>query len=185
MTPEQRTHRVNPSISGAYGGHTIDFRRFAADGITLTGRIVAAHDGVLEIAPGLAQTLAAGDAYYAGFLEMLDAHVKRHGLNLPDDPAARAALAVPACVATPLRRLNLGGAGIGAVIWATGYGVDFGWIDIPVLDARGEPVHRGGITDIPGLYFLGLPWLSKLYSAFLSGVDDDATALAAHIFARG
>lgn len=185
MTPEQRTHRVNPSITGAYGGYTIDFRRFAADGITLTGRIIAARDGVLDIGPGLAATLADGDAYYAGFLDMLDAHVERRGLNLPDDPAARAVLADPPCVGTPLQRLDLGGQGIAAVVWATGYGLDFGWIDILVLDARGEPMHRGGITDAPGLYFLGLPWQSKLYSAFLSGVDDDAVVLAAHIAARG
>ena len=185
MTPEQRPHRVNPSITGAYGGHTIDFRRFAADGITLLGRIEAARDGALEIAPGLAESLANGDAYYTTFLDMLDAHVERHGLNLPDDPAARALLADPPCVTEPMRRLDLGKEGVSAVIWATGYGVDFGWIDIPVLDARGEPVHRGGITAVPGLYFLGLQWLSKMYSAFLSGVGDDATVLADHISARG
>jgi len=184
MTPEQRTHRVNPSITGAYGGHTIDFRRFAADGITLLGRIRAARDGVLDIAPGLAESLADGDAYYMTFLDMLDAHVERHGLNLPGDPAARLLLADPPCVTEPLRRLDLGDEGINAVIWATGYGVDFGWIDIEVLDARGEPVHRGGITGMPGLYFLGLQWLSKMHSAFLSGVGDDATVLADHIAAR-
>ena len=185
MTPEQRTHRVNPSITGAYGGHTIDFRRFAADGITLTGRIVAARDGVLDVAPGLGESLAAGDAYYAGFLDLLDAHVKRHGLNLPEEPAARAVLADPACLTTPLQRLDLGREGVSAVIWATGYGVDFGWIDIPVLDSSGEPVHRGGVTAVPGLYFLGLQWLSKMHSAFLSGVGDDAAVLADHISARG
>jgi putative flavoprotein involved in K+ transport len=53
-----------------------------------------------------------------------------------------------------------------------------------VLDARGEPVHRGGITDVPGLYFLGLPWLSKMNSSFLAGVGDDAARLAEHIAAR-
>ncbi len=184
-TPEQRTHRVNPSITGAYGGHTIDFRRFAADGITLTGRIVAARDGVLDVAPGLGESLAAGDAYYAGFLDLLDAHVKRHGLNLPEEPAARAVLADPACLTTPLQRLDLGREGVSAVIWATGYGVDFGWIDIPVKDISGEPVHRGGVTAVPGLYFLGLQWLSKMHSAFLSGVGDDAAVLADHISARG
>jgi putative flavoprotein involved in K+ transport len=94
-------------------------------------------------------------------------------------------LADPACVTTPLQRLDLAREGIGAVIWATGYGVDFGWIDIPVKDISGEPVHRGGITAIPGLYFLGLQWLSKLHSAFLSGVGDDAAVLAEHISARG
>ncbi len=70
------------------------------------------------------------------------------------------------------------------MIWATGYGVDFGWIDVPVLDARGEPVHRNGITAVPGLYFLGLQWLSRLNSSFLSGVGDDAAVLADHIAAR-
>jgi putative flavoprotein involved in K+ transport len=186
MTPEQRGPiRVNPSISGAYGGHTIDFRRFAAEGITLTGRITAERDGVLDIAPGLAESLADGDAYYMTFLDMLDAHVEQHGLNLPGDPAAHAVLADPPCLIAPLRHLDLATEGISAVIWATGYGVDFGWVDVPVKDAHGEPVHRGGITAVPGLYFLGLQWLSKMYSAFLSGVGDDAAALAEHISARG
>jgi len=185
-TPEQRGPiHVNPSITGAYGGYTIDFRRFAADGITLTGRILAARDSVLEIAPDLAENLANGDTYYATFLDMLDAHVEQHGLDLPDDPAARVVLADPPCVTRPLRRLDLAADRVAAVIWATGYGVDFGWIDIPVKDISGEPLHRGGITETPGLYFLGLPWQSKLYSAFLSGVDDDAVVLAEHIAARG
>jgi putative flavoprotein involved in K+ transport len=185
MTPEQRGPiRVNPSITGAHGGHTIDFRRFAADGITLLGRIEAARAGLLDIAPGLAENLANGDAYYATFLDMLDAHVAGRGLKLPDDPAARASLVDPPCVTGPIRQLDLGREGIRAVIWATGYGVDFDWIDIPVKDSRGEPVHRGGITGVPGLYFLGLQWLSKMHSAFLSGVGDDAADIADHIAAR-
>jgi putative flavoprotein involved in K+ transport len=184
-TPEQRGPiRVNPSITGAYGGHTIDFRRFAADGITLLGRVQAARNGVLDIAPGLAESLADGDAGYATLIDQLDTYVERHRLNLPDDPAARAVLADPPCVTTPLRHLDLGKEHIGAVIWATGYGLDFGWIDIPVKDARGEPVHRNGITEVPGLYFLGLQWLSRMKSAFLSGVGDDAAVLADHIAAR-
>ena len=118
------------------------------------------------------------------FLDTVDAHVDRHGLNMPQDQAARAALPDPPCVAEPIRRLDIRADGVSAVISATGYGVDFGWIDIAVLDGRGEPVHRGGITDIPGLYFLGLQWLSKMNSSFLSGVGDDAADLAEHIAAR-
>ncbi|MBR1238342.1 NAD(P)-binding domain-containing protein [Bradyrhizobium sp. AUGA SZCCT0182] len=185
MTAEQRGPiRVNPSITGAYGGYTIDFRRFTADGITLLGRVQAARDGVLDIAPGLAENLANGDLYYSGFLDMLDAHVEQHGLDLPADPAARTVLADPPCVTEPIRRLDLGKEEIQAVVWATGYGVDFSWIDLPVRDGSGEPVHRGGVSEVPGLYFLGLPYLSKLYSAFLSGVGDDAAVLADHIAAR-
>ncbi|MBN8988245.1 MAG: NAD(P)-binding domain-containing protein [Rhizobiales bacterium] len=185
MTAEQRGPiRVNPSITGAYGGYTIDFRRFAADGVTLLGRVQTARDGVLDIAPGLAGSIAAGDVYYAGFLDMLDAHVEQHGLHLPDDPAARAVLADPPCLIDPIRRLDLGQEKIHAVVWATGYGVDFSWIDLPVRNGDGEPLHRDGISEVPGLYFLGLPYLSKLYSAFLSGVGDDAAVLADHIAAR-
>jgi putative flavoprotein involved in K+ transport len=176
--------RLLPVITGAYGGHTIDFRRFAADGVTLLGRLEAAHEGVIDFAPDLVESLANGDAIYSTFLDMVDAHIKQHGLNMPEDPAARAVLSDPLCVTEPLRRLDLRAAGVSAVIWATGYGVDFGWIGVPVLDARGEPVHRGGVTDVPGLYFLGLQWLSKMSSSFLSGVGDDAAVLADHIVAR-
>jgi putative flavoprotein involved in K+ transport len=176
--------RLLPVISGAYGGQTIDFRRFAADGVTLLGRVTAAREGVIEIAPNLAENLAGGDAIYTTFLGMADAHVERHGLNMPKDPAARAMLADPSCVAKPVRRLDLRTDGIGTVIWATGYDVDFGWIDVPVLDARGEPVHTRGVTAVPGMYFLGLQWLSKMSSSSLSGVGDDAAVLADHIRTR-
>ena len=176
--------RLLPLISGAYGGHTIDFRRFAADGVTLLGRVSAVHDGVLDIAPDLGKSLVEGEATYAIFLDMVDAHVEKHGLKLPQEPGARAMLPDPPCVTEPLRRLDLRADGIGAVIWATGYALDFGWIEIPVLDKRGEPVHRRGIADVPGLYFLGLQWLSKMKSSFLSGVGDDAAVLADHIAAR-
>jgi putative flavoprotein involved in K+ transport len=177
--------RLLPVISGAYGGHTIDFRRFAADGVTLLGRVGAIRQGVIDFAPDLADSLAGGDAVYTSFLDLVDAYVERHGLTMPQDPAARALLPDPPCVAEPIRRLDIRADGIGAVVSATGYGVDFGWIDIAVLDGRGEPVHRGGITDVPGLYFLGLQWLSKMSSSFLSGVGDDAAVLADHIAARG
>jgi putative flavoprotein involved in K+ transport len=186
LSPESRGPiRVHPVISGAYGGHTVDFRRFAADGITLLGQLSAAASGAIDLAPGLAESLAGGDGVYAGFLDMADAHVESHDLNMPQDPGARATLPDPACVSAPLRRLQLEESGIHSVVWATGYGVDFRWIDVPILNARGEPVHTRGISAMPGLYFLGLAWLFNLNSSFLSGVGDDAAVLADHIAARG
>ena len=185
MTPEERgSARLGPVISGAYGGRTIDFRDFAADGMVLVGRMEAAQDGVIEIAPGLAESLVDGDLVYSTFLDTVDAYVKRRGLDLPEDPDARTIAADPPCVTAPLTRLDLAAEGITSVIWATGYGVDFGWIDIPVLDERGEAVHHNGISEVPGLYFLGLQWLSKMNSSFLSGVGDDAAVLADHIRTR-
>jgi putative flavoprotein involved in K+ transport len=183
-TAQRGASALGPVISGAYGGQTIDFRRYAADGMMLTGHLRSARSGVIEIAPGLAENLKAGDFVFTTFLDIVDGYIKLRGLDLPDEPEARATLPDPACVTAPLQRLNLDAEGIGAVIWATGYGLDFGWIDIPVKDANGDPVHRNGITDVPGLYFLGLPWLSKMNSSFLSGVGDDAAVLADHIVAR-
>ena len=186
ITPEQRgPARLGPVITGAYGGHTIDFRNFVADGMILLGRIETARHGVIEIAPGLAESLAEGDLVYITFLRMVDEYVKRRGLDMPEDPGARITLPDPPCVTAPQTHLDLAAAGVSAVIWATGYGLDFGWIDLPVLDAGGEPIHRNGISAVSGLYFLGLPWLSKMNSSFLSGVGDDATVLADHIRVRG
>jgi putative flavoprotein involved in K+ transport len=151
----------------------------------LVGHLQAARGGVIEIAPGLAENLRAGDLIFTTFLTFADGFVKLRGLDLPDEPEARTTLPDPLCVTEPLQRLDLDTEGIGAVIWATGYGLDFGWIELAVKDANGDPVHRNGITDVPGLYFLGLPWLSRMNSSFLSGVGDDAAVLADHIAARG
>jgi putative flavoprotein involved in K+ transport len=170
-----------PLITGAYGGHTIDFRDFAAQGISLIGRLVGAGDGVVEIAADLAESIASGDRAYAGFLDLVDGHVAQHGLDVPEDPEARGVRPDPPDLLKPLRRLDLRAAGIGAVIWSTGYACDFGWIDLPVFDAHGEPVHRDGVTEVPGLYFIGLQWLSRMNSSFLSGVGQDAEGIARHI----
>jgi len=173
-----------PLITSAYGGHTIDFRQLAAQGVRLLGHLRAAHDDWLEFAPDLAASLAHGDAAYAGFLDLVDAHVERNGLNVPHEPSARTNPPDPGDLIEPLRALNLRAAGIGSVIWATGYQFDLSWIAVPVLDTRGEPLHRHGITDVPGMYFIGLQWLSKMNSSFLSGVGDDAARLADHIAGR-
>jgi len=173
-----------PLITGAYGGHTIDFRTFAAQGAVLLGRLESTSGRTLHFAPDLADSLRSGDAAYTAFLDLVDSFVGRQGLDVPEEPGARTMRADPACVMDPVRTLDIDAASIGSVIWSTGYGCDFGWIDLPVLDGRGEPVHRDGITDVPGLYFLGLQWLSRMNSSFLVGVAEDAARLADHIAAR-
>jgi putative flavoprotein involved in K+ transport len=183
QTPvEQRGEmRLLPVISGAYGGHTVDFRRFAAEGIVLLGRVTEVAGHVAAIAPDLADNLARGDLRYAAFCDMVDDFVRRRGLDLPEDPAARARLPDPAGVTNPPRRLDLRAEGIASVILATGYRLDFGWIDLPILDGNGEPRHHHGVAAVPGLYFLGLQWMSRMASSFMSGVGDDAAVLADHI----
>ena len=170
-----------PLITGAYGGHTIDFREFAWKGITLLGRLVAARDGVLHFAGDLAESLGYGDAAYNRFLDDVDAYIERTKLKAPEDSKARTTLPNPPSVAEPLRQLDKRSIGLSSVIWATGYTFDFSWINLPILNARGEPRHERGVASVPGIYFLGLPWLSKMNSSFLSGVGEDAARLAEQI----
>jgi putative flavoprotein involved in K+ transport len=167
-----------PLITGAHGGHTIDFREFVSRGITLLGRLQSVRKGVLHFAPDLGQSLKYGDAAYSTFLDSVDSYIEQKGMNLPAEPEARERYPDPPCVTEPLRQLDEHCVGLSSVIWATGYEFDFSWIDLPVLNARGEPKHDHGIAPVPGVYFLGLPWLSKMNSSFLSGVGDDAARLA-------
>jgi putative flavoprotein involved in K+ transport len=67
------------------------------------------------------------------------------------------------------------------VIWTSGYRLDFSWIDLPILDAQGVPRHVRGVTEVPGLFFLGLPWLVDQGSATLFGVGRDGAYLAEHL----
>ena len=106
-------------------------------------------------------------------------------LDLPEEPQARVRLPDPDCLTHPLRELDLKAAGIGSIIWATGFAPDYGWLKAGRFDARGAPLHDCGVTEVPGLYFLGLPWLSRRASPFIWGVWHDADNLAGHIAARG
>ncbi len=167
--------------SGAYGGHTIDFRGFAASGMVLLGRVESAEGCVIRFAADLMDNLAEGDAGYQAVMDGIDAYIAQRGLDLPPAPAARHLAPEPPGLREPIRELNLHEAGVTSVIWATGYSVDFGWIDIPVFDASGNPRHQAGATEVVGLYFLGLSWLSKVSSSFLFGVGEDADRLATRI----
>jgi putative flavoprotein involved in K+ transport len=184
---EERGPDQSPMVfTGAYGGHTINFRRFASEGMVLLGRTEAAQNDVMFFAPDLLLSLSHGDAAYRSMLDSFDAYAVDAGLDLPEDVDARATEPDPPCVTEPIRQLNLHDSGIGAVIWATGYRLDFGWIDVPVLNEGGIPVHRAGVTAVPGLYFLGLHWLSRRASSMLvgEGVAGDAIYLANQIAAR-
>jgi putative flavoprotein involved in K+ transport len=175
---------VTIAVSGAYGGHTIDFRRLAGRGVTLLGRAEGFEDGAMRFAPGLASHLARGDANYLAVLDMADAYVAREGLDMPEEPEARIIDPDPPCVTDPVLRLGLREAGVGTIIWATGYALDFAWLKAGAFDERGVPVHHRGVSDVPGLYFLGLSFLSRRASAFIFGVEHDAAYLAEQIAAR-
>jgi putative flavoprotein involved in K+ transport len=172
---------VTIAVSGAKGGHTVDFRDLAAQGITLTGQSASFANGTVCFKADLRDNIAAGDANYLSLLGEADAYIARNGLDLPEEPAARVLGPDPGCVTHPLLELDLAGAGVTSVIWATGYATDFGWLKVDAFDSSGRPRHQRGVSSEPGVYFLGLPWLSRRASSFIWGVWHDARYIACQI----
>jgi putative flavoprotein involved in K+ transport len=132
-------------------------------------------------ATDLADNLAQGDANYLSVLDEADAYIARNGLDLPQEPKARKIEPDPQCVTDPILELNLAEAGITSVIWATGFAVDYSWLKVDAFDEDGKPKHERGVSAEPGIYFLGLPWLSRRGSSFIWGVWHDARYLADQI----
>ena len=178
---EPGMEHVTIAVSGAHGGHTVDFRRLAEQGMTLVGRTESCKDGVMRFATDLADNIAQGNVNTLSVLDEADAYVARNGLDLPQEPEARKVGPDPQCVTDPILQLNLAEAGITSVIWATGFAVDYSWLKVDAFDEAGKPKHERGVSSEPGIYFLGLPWLSRRGSSFIWGVWHDAMYLADQI----
>lgn len=175
------TEHVTISVSGAYGGSTMDFRRLASEGVMLVGRTESFLDGTLSFADDASMNIAAGDKNYADMLDAADAYVLASGLDLPLEPEARKAWPEPLSLSNPLLSLNLADENVTTIIWATGYKQDFSWLKVDAFDEKGAPIHQRGVSKEPGLYFLGLPWQSRRGSTFLWGVWHDAKFVADQI----
>jgi putative flavoprotein involved in K+ transport len=167
-------------VTGVSGGYDVNVRQMAADGIRVLGRVVGASDGALAVATNANQILDEADAAFATFL----AAARELAATNPDlglaeeEPSGSAEL--PATVAE-VDFLDLRHENVATIVWATGYGYDYGWLQAPVLDARGRPLQQRGVTQVPGLYFLGLHWMHTFKSGLFSGVGSDAEYLAEHM----
>ncbi|HEX6453077.1 MAG TPA: NAD(P)/FAD-dependent oxidoreductase [Trebonia sp.] len=180
-TPSLGAEHVTIAVSGAHGGHTVDFRALAASGIKLVGQAVSFENGSMRFAPDLGDNIANGDANYLSLLDEADAYIERNGLDLPEEPDARLLDPDPECVTSPVLELDLARAGVTSIVWATGFAVDYGWLNVNAFDEDGKPKHQRGVSPEPGVYFLGLPWQSRRGSSFIWGVWHDAKYLADHI----
>ena len=169
-------------VSGKAGGQEIDLLDLAADGMTLLGRAEGVEDGVLVVADDLEENLRNAYRFYAGLIGQIDDLVETDGIDaadpefVPRDPEDISIESV--------RALDFEAANVRTVIWATGFRFDFGWVEPAILDEYGYPVHDRGVTDTPGLYFLGLPWLHTGSSSLLFGVGGDAEYVTDHILDR-
>ena len=165
----------NPHLSGHGGGHSTNLRQFAADGMRLVGHLERGTGEQLRFAPDLGANLRFADAFFdERFRPLIEAYIERAGVDAPVDERETVAFEPP-----EVDELDLSAEGISTVIWTTGYRLDFGWIDLPIFDAQGMPRHERGVSDVPGLGFIGLPWQLDQGSATFIGVARDAEYLAA------
>jgi putative flavoprotein involved in K+ transport len=170
------------ALTGVGGGHDIDLRLFAADGVRLAGYLTEVRGEKVSFADNVESLLRAADDACIEFCAAVDAHLRAIGTEAP--PLDAPVPAPPRPVHAPVRELDLREAGVGSVIWSTGYQLDLGWANLPVFGENGAPRHTEGVTECPGVYFLGLPWLRTWSSTFLFGVGADAEFLAERIAAR-
>jgi putative flavoprotein involved in K+ transport len=181
-TPPAGAEHVTIAVSGFDGGRTVDFRDVANNGITLLGLTTTYENGVLKFADDLERNIARGDANYLSVLMEADEFISQNNLDLPLEPEAHVLGPMPDSAVNPIREIDLATAGITTILWATGYSVDYGWLQVPkALTESGKPQHQRGVSNASGVYFLGQAWLSRRGSAFIWGVWHDAKFLADQI----
>ena len=173
--------KPHPHLSGRDGGHTIDLRQLALNGIRLHGKVLDAEGGRVRLSGDLAGTLDSIDRGCRAGMDGIDSFVAEHGLDAPEADIAQ--VDWEPAPEPPL--LDLGRTGINSVIYATGFHFDFSWIDLPVCDERGYPRYERGVTQIPGLYFVGLHWMHTQGSGLFYQVGRDAAFVVDHLCNQG
>jgi putative flavoprotein involved in K+ transport len=136
----------------------------------LFGRLEDFRDGKLRFAPNLRANLDDADDTYNRINASIDGFIEKHGIDAP------AAARYEPLWHPPAERaeLDLQASGITSIVWCIGFTPDFAWLDAPVFNGRGYPAHVRGVTAVPGIYFVGLPWLHTWGSGRFSGVARDA-----------
>ncbi|HEY0451242.1 MSMEG_0569 family flavin-dependent oxidoreductase [Actinophytocola sp.] len=169
--------RANHYVTGRDGGHDIDLRAFARQGMRLHGRLTGIDGARLRFADDLKKNLDGADAVSEGIKDSIDDYLAAAGIDAPAEERY-----VPGWEPrTGPSEVDLEAAGITSVVWSTGFGRDHRWIEVPVFDGRGYPTHDRGVTSRPGLYFIGLPWQYTWGSGRFCGVAADAEYLASYI----
>lgn len=191
LEDKSASHIPLPQVSGVGRyGHTISLQDLALQGAVILGRLHDVEERILILGDEAAAHIRHGDETSQRFKDDVDAYIEKIGIEPPpneDDPAD-----VPdpeAFCASSLRQLSIREADISTVIWCTGFTGDFSWIHLPIFDPEGMPIHQRGVSPLPGLYFIGFPWLSKRKSGTVYGIQEDAqyiaSALAKHLALEG
>ena len=169
----------SPQLVGTPERGTLDLNALTSMGIELVGRWAAVRDDGALFSGGLRNMFSLADLKLERLLNAFDewAATEEHDAEV-GPPERFASTRAPESARL---RLDLRSGEIRAVVWATGFRPDYGWLDVPVVDAKGQLRHDGGVVDAPGLYALGLPVLRRRRSSFICGIEDDAREVTGHL----
>lgn len=178
--PRATEAKTNHYMSGRDGGHEIDLRKFARDGLKLYGSVADMEGTCIDFLPDLGKNLDDADASYLGIRDMIDAYIAREGLDVPPE-AAFERVWEPT---EDITEIDAADEGITSILWCIGFRPDYSWLDLDCLDETGRPVQVRGVCNASGVYFLGLGWLNTWGSGRFLGVGEDAAHVADVIDAR-
>jgi putative flavoprotein involved in K+ transport len=177
---ENVRNKTNHYVTGRDGGREINLRTFALEGMHLYGSLKDIRGDKLEFKSNLKQNLDRADEVAESIKKTIDEYIAKNHISalteLPYQPVWQPT--------TEALELNYRKANITSVIWSIGYETDFSWIEVPVFDGKGYPNHDRGVTNVRGLYFLGLPWLYTWGSGRFSGIARDAEYICDYIVAK-
>ena len=169
----------SPQLVGTAERTTLDLNALASMGVELVGRWAAIRDGRALFSGGLRNMLSLADLKTERLLDSFDDWARTGG---PDGKVGPRERFTPTRMPESTRlQIGLGSGEIRSVVWATGFRPDYRWLDVPVVDAKGQLNHDGGVVDSPGLYALGLPVLRRRKSTFICGIEDDAREVIDHL----
>lgn len=175
-----RARRVpSPQLVGTPERATLDLNVLSDAGVELVGRLAAVRDGRALFSGGLRNQFALADLKLERLLDSFDEWARTAGREADIGPVERPA---PTRVPASSRLgLDLVSGEIGSIVWATGFRPDYRWLEVPVLDNKGQLRHDGGVVEAPGLYAIGLPVLRRRKSTFIHGAEDDARDIVDHL----
>lgn len=179
--PMPRNRFAAPHVSGSMGGHTLNLHQFARDGMTLLGHLQGGAGTTIRLKPDLYEVLTRVDFFESDVQKKIDGYIAAHGLEAPEEELPRLQDGYDQPV---IEELDMEASGIHTIIWATGFTYDYGLVNMPVLDDTGFPIQRQGVSDWPGLYFAGMPWMPSLKTGILAGVGEAAEHVATHLAER-
>jgi putative flavoprotein involved in K+ transport len=169
----------SPQLVGTPERSTLDLNALTALGVELVGRWAMTRDGQALFSGGLRNMFSLADLKLRRLLDAFDEWALTSGRDGEFGPPER--LEPTRAPESSRLQLDLGSGEIRSVVWATGFRPEYGWLDVPVVDAKGHLRHEGGVVDRPGLYALGLPVLRRRRSTFICGIEDDAREVTDHL----